>query len=219
MCPFAVWWVPCPVSRVALSLHEPFVWSRGRGRSRRDSSHSPSARVRSWRSRRVCSCSSGCHGAWRDRSRSHSSGYGVGRLSPLTVCGHVIEVGGLGRVAGIARRLLWPPGIATLWVEGGVCPCNGGQLHLPAHAFFTGPRQAVPQPVWSHAQWDAVVGSMFLAAGISGDICSPLCVFVCECSRSGCGFSHWCCLCDRFGRSRRACYGVSLLRAALQELV
>ena len=41
------------------------------------------------------------------------TGHGIGCFSPLTVHGRGIEVGSLGRVTGIMRRLLQPPGIAA----------------------------------------------------------------------------------------------------------
>ena len=40
-------------------------------------------------------------------------GHGTIRLFPLTICGLVRGVGGLGGVTGIVRRLLLPPGIAA----------------------------------------------------------------------------------------------------------
>ena len=61
-------------------------------------------------------------------------------------------------------------------------------------------------------QWDAVAGSSFLAATISGTgslpgACgSPLRVSVCTCVRSGCGVSLWWCFCDWFIWSTGAFY-------------
>ena len=68
--------------------------------------------------------------------RSHTGpATGHCHFSPLTVRGLGIGVGGLGGVAGIALRLFCLPGSQQLWVEGGACPCGGGQLHPPAHTF------------------------------------------------------------------------------------
>ena len=91
-------------------------------------------------SRQVRSRSSGRCEVRRGRLRSH----GTVRPFNLTVSSLGKGVGGLGRVAGIARKLLSPPGITQL---GGACTCGGRQLHSPAHAIFAGPCQAVPQPV------------------------------------------------------------------------
>ena len=47
-------------------------------------------------------------------------------------------------------------------------PAVAGGLHSSSHILFPGPRQAVPQPVWAMAQRDAAVGSLLLAAGVTG---------------------------------------------------
>ena len=73
-----------------------------------------------------------------------ATGHWTVRPFPLTVCSLGKGVGGLGGVAGIARKLLSPPGITQL---GGACTCSGGQLHSPARAIFAGPCQAVPRHV------------------------------------------------------------------------
>ena len=114
--------------------------SRGHGRYRRDSSRSPSARVQSRWSRSTglieFACALGltvrgldecphtllaimrpgvtfCSHTGPTTSHVTIAGHAAGPFSPLTVRCQGIGVGGQGKVAGIARRLLLPPRIAV----------------------------------------------------------------------------------------------------------
>ena len=59
-------------------------------------------------------------------------------------------------------------GSRQLWVEGGACPCGGGQLHSPAHTLVAGPHQVVPQPVGALCAAGCDWGFFILAVGVTG---------------------------------------------------
>ena len=106
------------------------------------------------------------------------------------------------------------PGSRQLWVTGRVCSCGCGQLFPPAHASLAGPRQVVPQPVGVPVNSGTQLWALRFRllpcpvpgrclVPLFGAISSPLCVFICKCSCSGCGFSRWCCLRDRSDKKNR----------------
>ena len=98
------------------------------------------------------------------------TGHGTGRFSPLIGLSHGIEVGGVGGVTRIAWRLFLPPEIAATLGRSRV-EC------APAVAGSSSPR---PMPSLqdlarlflslsgSREQWDAVLGSAFSTAAVSG---------------------------------------------------
>ena len=163
-------------------------WSRGRRRSRRDLSRSPFARVRSrlswsWssdcylsrrvcsrfrsdrlRSRRVRSRSPGRRKARRDRSRSHGSCCWSRGRSPLSSdCSR-------------SRERSWRPGWncrdrAEAVVASRDCGNSGPRVE-PSPA-VAGPCQTVLSLSGSLAQWDADVGSLFSAVGITRAVVLP----------------------------------------------
>ena len=162
-------------SRESRSRSTTRSWSRGCRCSRRDSSRSPSARVRSRLSR---SLSSDRYRVRRVHSRSrcdHSRSYGS--------CYRSRDQSLLSSDHSRSRDRSWRPGRSRRdRVEVVVASRNRGNPgsrveSAPAVAGSSSPR---PMPSLqdlarlflnlsgSHAQWDAVVGSAFLAAGFSG---------------------------------------------------
>ena len=194
--------------------------SSGRWCSRRDSSRSPSARMQSRQSRlRSLDCYQSHLAVTRPgvTVRGHRGpvtsreGHGIVCPFPLTV-----QCRGRRWWPGRSRRDHVEAAVAS-WDRGN----SGSRVEsAPAVAGSSIPRPTPSLPDFARlflslsgslVQWDAVVGSLFICwchrcRGVewsccSGDIRSPLCLFVCKCPRSGCGFSRWCCLCDRFSRS------------------
>ena len=172
LCPLVVWWVSCPVLRVALSLHEPFAvsWTRvfspglftlpfcpcavsgGPGHSLRTSTGLVEfARTLGVTVHGLNECAHALLAVARPgvTVRGHTgptTGHGISPFS-LTVRSQGIGVGSLGGVAVIARRLWLPPGNASTLGRGWSLPLRWRAAPAPAHGFFAGPRQAVSQPV------------------------------------------------------------------------
>ena len=138
--------------------------------------------------------------------------HGTGCFSLLTSLGHGIEVGSLGGVAGIEWRLLVPPRIVATQGQGWSLPLRLRAAPSPCPRLtcrtLPGCSSACQGPMSSGTLWWAL--HFRLLPSLVPGCClalllrirqQPLCMFICECSRSGCGFSRWCCLCNRFGWS------------------
>ena len=95
------------------------------------------------------------------------TGHGTGPFSPLTVRSQGIGVGGQGGATGIARRLLLPPGIAATLGQGWRLPLRWRAAPVPCPRLLCrtspGCSSACQGPLR-----DAVVGSLFSAAGVTG---------------------------------------------------
>ena len=140
-----------------------------------------------------------------------ATGHEIGCFFPLIIHLRRIEVSGLGGVAGIALRLLLPPGIVATLGQGCSLPLQWGAVTPPSPCL-----SCRTLPGCSSACWGPVLSGMrswalhfWLLASLVPWCClvlllrsrQQLPLHVCECSRSRCGFSRWCCLCDWIGRS------------------
>ena len=130
MCPLAVWWVTCLVSRVALALHDPsavsWTWALSMGLFTLPLCPCAvsAVPVALWTATDLveftCSLLPVARpgvtvGSHTGPATGHVTvtGHGTGPFSPLTVHTRRRGAGGEGGVTRIARRLLLPPGIAA----------------------------------------------------------------------------------------------------------